>query len=1475
MFWKTEIVPRAIEKAVHELRKPAFTTVKRWSGEDVIVTAYSLRHFDDMNSSTSVDKCWSCLGYMTTGLRYSAQSHGFERFQPPCTCKRFRTTERILIRAYEPMTSNVYRLILDQQAIRDRVRQYHSEHHLPSNTLLARACRLEKLPTDVVLLRENQKQRVQWEPIHEAMSCRRLAHDKSKQAVALERKAAQYEKIAQNLVNIARKRQEEKQIALRMSQHVDDQLIRARENYHSDTLAASEALAFSRQAFLAFSNTEAQKLQQASDRLENAHDAECLVQKRKAELVVKKYQTKAEQCRLEVLNTEMEARAAPLDAQDAILKAQEWKQCAIECRNEANSIAALATIAVSMMNQLLTVLINQMTLKHTGTIPLRRTLLMRETFWRQNYIAPIQNVIGHQGAFTCTLGYDHIVRLVVLIKGVTFTYPMPSYPSFYAIVQVSVDYQQPNAFLFQIYDPRRSFSQQIFCSSEIAQALAPSRLDTSSSLIPQRRNESRRRLIAQATRLGKAIRFDHFTGKITLSKIGFERVVKTVRHRLQRCRWWKDLKRGKKSGKGDEVYREAKWISNRFCHVIVFENWGDLVFQVYHGESCTSFVCLATFQDIILSLSNRPLLMKAWAWSVQCLNYSDSILSQILDQLVFLPSNQLVFQTNSKPNSHSLPVRLRKVCLVNGIKMLVMIRATKDLNVWIQVVDPITFETYTTTLDHSMLHSIFHATPHLVRSDELFHAIATHLRIFDDRKVEIPLLPGTIIQDTITQINGWISRTRNPIGLIDTELGKEWEIQMNLKYFQEFYAKQLVIDLSISNIPDPIPIFSKPIGSAGQIEMYHVKGELQIVKRDFKPFEIQMQRQNEERIQMRAEERLIRQCSQVQRQRVLRAAQKKRPNVVVLPGLKTKHDNVEKSLSRERKKKILEEIVSQLFLSFNDETQEYDLTVPEPYQCSKPSISIPGGRIKYIRTHPVLFSGSTTIAEDKMTVLVTEIPGFCQIQALSDWYSTLYITYADLGQVSLLMDENKANSQLQIEIHEKQQQEPIANLVVVEPTEDSIINHDIETHVETTESAMPVLSWIYVILPVESTEAAEEIHLLNDQEIKKVFSGAFEETSTRRSGCRLIHQKRLGGRRINARASALLVSCQGWITGDAILKIQVSDETLPFRHLILQSPISLDEKPRNNVRTSAWKMYTRERMRSIRDAQVNLEYKVPKAPAPVVVLPDPDLSLSIAEMKYQRDFCSGEKDVFESIFSRLVLSPRLYLVNDLISYQMHRISGQRVWIRSWHNRKDSCLEIESYSLDDTSCRTHRVRILENPDSAQKGREIVLKYMKQLQFVSKNGTIALVHDEKPKRKEVVMPAVEIPSRETTRKIQEQQQRQCRLYRMEKYCRELISKRHARIKYDFRRQILEWPQMVAEDAYAMEYRQYLSTLDHSFLMRVCNSYRDTMQVEHSNRFELFLRAMGHELDGNEYKTPPEDQEMTFLQVLDWYLSLELVL
>ncbi len=80
------------------------------------------------------------------------------------------------------------------------------------------------------------------------------------------------------------------------------------------------------------------------------------------------------------------------------------------------------------------------------------------------------------------------------------------------------------------------------------------------------------------------------------------------------------------------------------------------------------------------------------------------------------------------------------------------------------------------------------------------------------------------------------------------------------------------------------------------------------------------------------------------------------------------------------------------------------------------------------------------------------------------------------------------------------------------------------------------------------------------------------------------------------------------------------------------------------------------------------------------------------------------------------------------------------------------------------------------------------------------------------------------------------------------------------------------MLQEDADAMEYRDYLALLDHSFLMRVLTSYRESMQVETKDRFQLFLRALGHELDPLKECQTPDQHDVTFLQVLYWYLRLD---
>jgi hypothetical protein len=145
---------QAIQDALHELRKPCFSTSMKLDGEHVIVTWHSLEHIDTIqrasplsssssssSSSTSVSSktttttttypnvCATCRRQAYES-RISYLDFSFQK-RPisvcccgPSTRSSSQPQERWLIRAYHPATNHIYRLKIQNERLRELIRPY-------------------------------------------------------------------------------------------------------------------------------------------------------------------------------------------------------------------------------------------------------------------------------------------------------------------------------------------------------------------------------------------------------------------------------------------------------------------------------------------------------------------------------------------------------------------------------------------------------------------------------------------------------------------------------------------------------------------------------------------------------------------------------------------------------------------------------------------------------------------------------------------------------------------------------------------------------------------------------------------------------------------------------------------------------------------------------------------------------------------------------------------------------------------------------------------------------------------------------------------------------------------------------------------------------------------------------------------------------------------------------------------------------
>ena len=96
------------------------------------------------------------------------------------------------------------------------------------------------------------------------------------------------------------------------------------------------------------------------------------------------------------------------------------------------------------------------------------------------------------------------------------------------------------------------------------------------------------------------------------------------------------MQRGKTSGKGTEVFREGRKIGGCYVQIVVFENWGDLLFETYEPRTGEVATALCTSNEIKEVLQEAPEWTACWEMSVKTNKYDAHIMRHICGLLDFV-----------------------------------------------------------------------------------------------------------------------------------------------------------------------------------------------------------------------------------------------------------------------------------------------------------------------------------------------------------------------------------------------------------------------------------------------------------------------------------------------------------------------------------------------------------------------------------------------------------------------------------------------------------------------------------------------------------------------------------------------------------------------------------------------------------------------------------------------------------------------
>ncbi|OQR98997.1 hypothetical protein ACHHYP_07335 [Achlya hypogyna] len=633
------VVASASRQALRTIRDGCVTTSLKLDGEHVVVSYHSLEQYDRVFDTVDHARvpCSHCLR-MLYHRRIQFRDFAFRLYDDLCCCRKVLAPERLLVRAYNPATNDVYRVLVGNERLRQLLRP-----HTDGN--LRRACDLQPLPTDRIL-RYDPKQpggrvRTCWEPIKEATAAHVTAR-------GIEILAARAEAIAQahwTQYNACRALHTNnlhvKKHSWATYQKAHAQVSRSLSMLATATTQAKEAVAFSEKGRTTFAG------EASWDPLENANNWRLLVAKRQSTRDVAEKEAQFEAARTAWFHAEMnEASARALTA-----KAKErYDAAASEAKRArllANDYRAMATAAQLMLQSAMRVLGSLLTLRQWAPAPIRRTLVFLDKPMLQHFHAnptKLHTTVGRRrfaynlvAAKARSISMELIphdarrselwviqVRVLaestVLDEGVLVTAYRPSDAR---LVDTWVDWR----FLHLLVDCPR-FRDPLQATFTAQHAIAATRTQHGNAMM-------RKRLVmtARAFILIALVRLNSFTGDVAIGRLEFFRVREVLHARLAQSHWWADVLAGRKRGRGDEVYRQAANVDGHRCHVLIYENWGDLRVQVYEPRRRNDWVCNVPLAASIAALRASPELLGHWLACVRTNRYSDAVFASLLQHL--------------------------------------------------------------------------------------------------------------------------------------------------------------------------------------------------------------------------------------------------------------------------------------------------------------------------------------------------------------------------------------------------------------------------------------------------------------------------------------------------------------------------------------------------------------------------------------------------------------------------------------------------------------------------------------------------------------------------------------------------------------------------------------------------------------------------------------------------------------------------
>ncbi|ETK82811.1 hypothetical protein L915_11887 [Phytophthora nicotianae] len=643
----------AVRRAYKKICTPVYTRAVVMDGEPVVITFHSLRHYQATNNFRDVTAkkcvlpsscCTSCARRFHVKAHYQSDKNKFAVYRGVCTCyvnggsnlNDEMKRESWLIRAYSPQHNVIYRLRLETSQL---------QQLLSSQTLFPHfSLRFRPLILDMELKQI------------EAATASRYATFCVKNT----------ETAVKNLANWRRLNSEATQTRKSLLVNLEKSLALLDTTKHAHVASivnAKKALDFTSRPF-----SEAQ----AWDPLENANDWRYIVEKRQLTKRLEEIYQEVERLRVayfQATYNEQYTRAGASDAQDQCNRV--WLPLTERANQRMEEALMLETSTRTRMENVMEQLCSRfLTLRDGYFIPTRRNLIIQSPIWYDLVpfrvdIPGLRRRLSHLRRRTLVLSSQNTRtrRMVVTVS----MCPIGE--------QGSQNSHLTRDIWVTAYDPVDCSMHNIFLEWQLVQLLTGS----NGKKIWQDSSQSKRSAWKSiADMLISLSTLDRFTGEFTLQKLEFYQTLRQLSPQFLSSRVMRDLQQGRKCGQGDEILRQVVAVDGRLCVVVVYENWGDLTFAIYHSKTGEFFRLFMPLSEILDILSKKPLMLRLWINCVKSNSYTKPLLVSLLKHVRFF---QLDDGSEDISVEHDLPVQTQSKPYQTGIriqKRLVLINVIED-----------------------------------------------------------------------------------------------------------------------------------------------------------------------------------------------------------------------------------------------------------------------------------------------------------------------------------------------------------------------------------------------------------------------------------------------------------------------------------------------------------------------------------------------------------------------------------------------------------------------------------------------------------------------------------------------------------------------------------------------------------------------------------------------------------------------------